>query len=773
MFLHAVYDYRLVALSVFVAICAAYAALDLSSRVTVTKGRTRVAWIWGGASAMGIAIWSMHYIGMLAFRLPVPVHYDVVLVVASMIAAIIASAVALSFTSRPALQFPQLVLGGVFMGSGIGAMHYIGMASMRMSCSCVWNWWVVGLSVVIAVVGSGIAIFAFRSGGAAGRGHKLAATILLGLAISSMHYTAMAAARFRPTYELHASSGVSVSSLGAIGIAIVSLVLLGIAIVSSIADKRFSAQGMLLRSTEERYRLLIERSCTGICRAAPDGTIIEMNRACAELLGYQEPSDAIGVNFRVHLLASEAEACAKVLFETKRLPSYETKLIKTDGEAVWVIHSATLLESAEGEPIEIQGTYLNIDGTKRTEAELRSAKKAAEAANEAKSEFLANMSHEIRTPMNGIIGMTELTLADTDLTAQQRDYVETVKLSAESLLGVIDDVLDFSKIEARKLQINRIAFELRECVENVLKALALRAHEKELELTCRIQPDVPETVTGDPVRLRQILTNLVGNAIKFTDEGEVSVTIERASGDGNQPELHFAIQDTGPGIAKEKQADIFRAFVQADGSATRRHGGTGLGLTISAQLAELMGGRIWLDSEPGRGSVFHLALPLPETHKAACPDVIACADLRVTMQTEDAEPRWCVLLVEDNAVNQKLAQALLKKWNYRVITAGNGIEALAELKETRVDIVLMDLQMPLMDGFQTTAAIRQEELRTGRHLPIIAVTAHAMRGDRERCLDAGMDEYLSKPIRADELKSLLESLRADPVETVPARILES
>jgi len=895
MFLHAVYDYRLVALSIFVAICAAYTAVDLSSRVTSTKGLAKSAWIWGGAGAMGIAIWSMHYIGMLAFHLPVPVHYDVLLVIVSMIAAIIASAVALSFISRPVLHGSQLAWGALFMGSGIGAMHYIGMAAMRMSCACLWNWWIVALSVVIAVVGCGVAIFSLRSGVTAGGFRKVVAAIFLGFAISSMHYTAMAAARFSPAHHFFdPNSGVSVSSLGGIGIGIVSLILLGVVIASSIADKRFSAQAMALRSTEERYRVLFERSLTAICCAAPDGTIVGINRACAELLGYEKPSEAIAINLAKHLPHPEAEAYRKKLLETKRLAPYETKLVKTSGESVWVLHSATLVESSDGQPVEIQSMYLNIDERKRTEAELRSAKQAAEAANQAKSEFLANMSHEIRTPMNGIIGMTELAL-DTPLSMEQRDYLETVKFSAESLLGIINDVLDFSKVEAGQLQVDPIEFHLQDCVDNVLRALALRAHEKGLELACHIDSAVPETVFGDPVRLRQILTNLVGNAIKFTDEGEVTVTIERSSGTGNQAELHFAVKDTGPGVPKEKQADIFRAFVQADGSMTRRQGGTGLGLTISTQLAELMGGRIWLESVVGEGSIFHVVLPFPEgqnilsqpvvpstpelrglsvlvvddnatnrkiliemlrrwgcsatavegassaisvllersktrqpvelvltdaqmpeqdgftfietirryaeltpvaimmlTSVGQYADVERCrylglsayltkpirqhelqeAILRVlgeakintgtrplvTNQTVGNDPLLRVLLVEDNAVNQKVVQLLLQKWNYRVIAAANGIEALAQLKETPVDVVLMDLQMPQMDGFQTTAAIRREEAGIGRHLPIIGLTAHAMRGDRERCLEAGMDDYLSKPIHAEELKRILESL---------------
>ena len=246
--LHASYDYRLVALSIFVAICAAYAALDLSSRINATEGRAKHLWIWGGASAMGIGIWSMHYVGMLAFRLPVAVHYDLFLVVLSMIAAILASAIALSFISRPVLQIPQLTLGAVSMGSGIGAMHYIGMAAMRMTCACFWNWWIVALSVAVAVVGSGVAIFILRSGAGAGASHKTLAAIFLGITISSMHYTAMAAAQFRAAHRyFDPNSGLRVSSLGGIGIAVVSLIILFVAIASSVAGKRFSGQAMRLR----------------------------------------------------------------------------------------------------------------------------------------------------------------------------------------------------------------------------------------------------------------------------------------------------------------------------------------------------------------------------------------------------------------------------------------------------------------------------------------------------------------------------------------------
>ena len=749
MFLHPVYDYRLIALSIFVAICAAYAALDLSSRVTSTKGLAKIAWIWGGASAMGIAIWSMHYIGMLAFHLPVPVRYDVFLVIVSMIAAIIASAVALSFISRPVLHTPQLAWGALFMGSGIGAMHYIGMAAMRMSCACLWNWWIVVLSVVIAVVGCGVAIFSLRSGAAAGGIRKVIAAILLGFAISSMHYTAMAAARFSPAhYFFDPNSGVNVSSLGGTGIAIASLILLGVAIVSSIADKRFSAQAMVLRSTEERYRVLFERSLTGICRTAPDGTIIGMNRACAELLGYENPLDAIGVNFVKHLPHAEAEACRKTLFETKRLASYETKLLKTNGESVWVLHSATLMESSDGQPVEIQSMYLNIDERKRAEAELRSAKQAAEAANQAKSEFLANMSHEIRTPMNGIIGMTELAL-ETSLSTDQRDYLETVKLSAESLLGVISDVLDFSKVEARQLQVDPIDFHLQECVENVLRALALRAHEKGLELACHIDPAVPETVLGDPVRLRQILTNLIGNAVKFTDEGEVTLIVERSSGAGNHSELHFALQDTGPGIPKEKQADVFRAFVQADGSITRRHGGTGLGLTISTQLAELMGGRIWLESEVGQGSIFHVVLPLPESHKILSqPVALSSPELK----------NLSVLVVDDNATNRKILVEMLRRWGCSAMAtegAHSAISVLLERSKTRqpIDLVLTDAQMPEQDGFMFIETIRRSPQLT--QVPIMMLTSIGQYADVERCCSLGLAAYLTKPVRQHELKEAI------------------
>jgi signal transduction histidine kinase/DNA-binding NarL/FixJ family response regulator len=403
----------------------------------------------------------------------------------------------------------------------------------------------------------------------------------------------------------------------------------------------------------------------------------------------------------------------------------------------------------------LRGYGVDLTERKQAEQELRRARDSAIETSSIKSEFLANVSHEFRTPLNGIIGMTDLTL-DTALTSEQREYLGMVKESAGALLTLINSILDFSKLEAGKRELSPVAFSLPQLLHEVLQPLERRAHQKGLVFICDIAPAVPDTLVGDLNGFRQIIGHLVDNAIKFTDRGEIGLRVIAEALAAEEVSLHFTVTDTGIGIPEEKQRLIFAPFMQVDGSTTRTHGGTGLGLAIVSQLADMMQGRVWVESQgPGTGSKFHCTVhcrvqqplaaavtpPSPTPSRSSVPAAVP----------DNTRHGLRILLAEDNVINQQLAVRLLEKRGHTVQVANNGKEALLALAQQPFDLVLMDIQMPEMDGLEATMTIRNQERVQGTHLPIIAVTAHAMQGDRERCLQAGMDGYVSKPIRPEEL----------------------
>jgi len=647
------------------------------------------------------------------------------------------------------------------------------------------------------------------------------------------------------------------------------------------AEEKLRLHSLLLTNMDEGVYLI----------RASDGIIVYTNPALERMFGY-DPGEMIGKHVSIvnaPTQRSPEKRAKEIIKVLNKIGKWEGEVnnIKKDGTSFWCYAIVSTFEHYEYGPVWIS-VHTDITERKQAEEALRQAKKEAETANRAKSKFLANMSHEIRTPLNGIFGMTELALG-TKLTPEQREYLEATMTSAESLMKIIDDILDFSKIEAKKIELEPINFNLRDSIGGMLSSLALQAHNKGLELAYHVLHDIPERLIGDPGRLRQILINLVNNAIKFTEKGEVVVSIKEVSQTNNKTTLHFAVTDTGTGIPKTQQQLIFDAFIQADGSMARKHGGTGLGLAISKQLVELMGGRIWVESKVGKGSTFNFTVrfglqrgkaeelipailenlknlrvllvddnathrrilkemfsnwnmelkavesgrkalaAIEQARKTGKPfslflidsrmpkidgftlaekiknnpdlagasivmltsagvrgDAARCKKLGISAyltkpikQSElldtimfvigtspkrrkqaplitrhtimESRQRFRILLAEDNVINQKVAVHILEKKGHKVSVANNGQEVLRTLRKDRFDLILMDVQMPKIDGLEATTSIREKEKETGFHIPIIAMTAHALKGDRERCLDAGMDDYIAKPLKAEEL----------------------
>ena len=905
------HDVRLVGLSIAVAILASYTALDLAGRVTAARRGGRRGWLAAGAVAMGTGIWSMHFVAMLAFHLPVPITYDVPLALLSVLAAIAASALALFLVSRENLGTGSLVLGGICMGGGVGAMHYTGMAAIRAAARLSYDGVLVAASLAIAVTASVAALwlaFQFRHDHTRRRfQQRTGAAIVMGFAIAGMHYTAMAAARFTPTGEppVTLTSGVLASGGLAAAVALATLLILGLALVAATIDRAIDAKNIEL----ERLAAIVESSDDAIVSTLTDGTILTWNSGAERLFGYTA-AEMVGQPSWILVPSDDRARVGQILGEIAgggRIENREVVRTRKDGTPIAVSLTESPIRNPDGVITGVSSIARDVTAQHRMQEAERSSRAAAEAASRAKSDFLANMSHEIRTPMNGVMGMLYLAL-DTELTSEQREYLEVAKTSTDALLAVINDILDFSKIEAGKLDLDPLGFQLGDSFADMLAPLTLRAHAKGLELVLDIAPDLPDELVGDVGRLRQIVVNLVGNAIKFTERGEVVVRVGLESATDNFMMLHCSVEDTGNGIPPEKQSMVFDSFAQADMSSTRQHGGTGLGLAISSRIASLMSGRIWLESHVGQGSTFHFtarverasehasvaaqarpvelrglralvvddnatnrrilsgfltrweAIPvaveggpaalieldraliagmpfplilldaqMPEMDGFALAeqifarpgletatvmmlssagqrgDAARCRELgisayltkpirpsellraiglalqgriepqaahlvtRHSVRTSTSDERLAlkILVAEDNLVNQQLAVRLLQKRGHTVVVAQDGQEALVALEQDRFDLVLMDVQMPRMGGLEATALIRDRERGTGKRIPILAMTARAMKGDREACLAAGMDGYVAKPISPQSLFDQIATLTAGRAVTVP------
>lgn len=1003
------YNWWIVALSYIIAAFAAYSALSLTQQIRqkdqINKNSTYI-WQFGGALTLGAGIWSMHFIGMLAYSMPMTVNYDLPLTLLSLLVAVAGAAYALNHLGTKFNKLSHRVQTGFVMGASISVMHYMGMAAMRMDAVIQYNKLLVVISIIIAIVASFVALtlaqyFSCHTKREQ-RSLKFVSAIVMGLAIAGMHYTGTAAATFYHTDKLVESVLPIDSELMAFSIAIVMIMIIGLVILAASLQRSTSSRRrvMFLILTMSTVSLLIALVIINVLYRVSfkqqEQRLLEMVQGHGQLLGaiYENESknkkvltkkeimfkvkdafsriDALGLKGDLLLVTKKgslveiinsrrySEKTGEVIpFNLRAVEPMRRGLLGENGTSIHegyrngkkilsAFSTISKYELAIVASLEIEeikspyfkamimsgsigilfiflgsGLFLGITNpiirklqkeiSKRSnvENELRKSKdqlehrvkertrmlsKAydeldnalteAKEANRSKSDFLANMSHEIRTPMNGILGMLNL-MAESKLSKEQNEYVSMAEKSAENLLVLLNDILDISKIEAGKLAFENADFNIREEVSDVGTLLADHAHKKGLELAIDIAEDIPPMVKGDPTRLRQILINLTGNAIKFTKEGEVVICIKLIKETESYNKLHITVKDTGIGIPLESQKHVFKVFSQADSSTTRQFGGTGLGLSISRQLAELMGGEMGLVSEPGKGSEFWFTVKLEisqaavegfavrdnfknikvlvvddnETNRHILHKQLtswgiehdSCIDGKLALEKIKAEnqngnkydlilldmmmpemnglqvakelkkekslskiillsssldsegrdaadkgdidvfmlkparssilyntistllgentaevssvkkpeetyniyPGAKVLVVEDNKINQKVILGRLKKIKIEADVANNGKEAINAISEINYDLVFMDCHMPVMDGYEATKEIRKKE-NNEKHITLVAMTANAMEGDKEKCIAVGMDDYISKPIKPEVLQECLQ-----------------